>query len=226
MTSTTTSSDPIILHSYFRSSCSYRVRIALHYKQIAFTYKAVNLLTKEHTSAEYASKLNPAMEVPALEMDGHILTQSQSMIEYLEETRPNNTLLPGDAITRQRIRALAQQIASIQSVQNLKVLVKVAQDMQPINNNADAVKKEWAAHWISQGLASTEKMLQLCAGTYCVGEQVTMADCFLLPQVYNARRFGVAVDSLFPVIAQIEKNCLALEAFQKAHPDNQPDAPK
>ena len=221
-----------IRYSYFRSSCSYRVRIALNWKQIPYDYVAVNLVQKEQFSESYSAK-NPLHEVPALEIDGHLLTQSHAIIEYLEETRSSEEqappLLPKDPFQRAQVRQVVNAIGAIQTVQNLKILNKYAADAaNQSSSTVDERKKHWANHWITTYFSSLEKLLSMTssgAGLYCVGDQVTMADLFLVPQVYNARRWGVDM-SAFPLIEAIDKRLCGLPAFQKAHPDVQPDSPK
>ncbi|MES1911988.1 MAG: hypothetical protein MHM6MM_004338 [Cercozoa sp. M6MM] len=200
----------VVLHSYWRSSCSWRVRIALNLKGIDYEYKTVNLLQNEQFGDEYTSKL-----IPLLEIDDNKLQQSMAIIEYLEETRVGGAqLLPSDAVQRAKCRQLANMIAcDIQPVQNLRILRKVG----PEN------KKEWGNHWITVGFEALERALADTAGKYCFGDYVSIADICLVPQVYNARRFGVDM-SKFPTIERIEAALSKLPAFERAHPSQQPDA--
>lgn len=203
-----------ILYSYWRSSCSWRVRIALNFKGIPYEYRAVNLLLKEQQSAEYTSN-NPSQLLPTLVIDNVVLSQSIAILEYLEERRPESwRLMPMEANKRAYVRAIVQAIASdIQPIQNLRVLQQL-----------DVEKRtEWAKQVITQGFKAVEKLLQQYAGKYCVGDEVSLADVCLVPQVYNARRFQVDL-SQFPLISRIESDLSVLEAFKKAHPDQQPDA--
>lgn len=207
------------LYSYWRSSCSWRVRIALYYKQIAFDYVAVHLVKGEQTTSTFQN-INPMKEVPALLIDGHLLTQSRAIIDYLEETRPQFPLLPRAFHLRAKAREIAEIISSdTQPVQNLRVLNKYQKDM----GCDDEKKGEWARHWITNSLQALESILQSSSGKYCVGDEVTIADVCLVPQLYNARRFKVDL-SLFPKIVEVEKNLSLLPAFQAADPTKQPDA--
>ncbi|KAL9646497.1 hypothetical protein ABK040_006556 [Willaertia magna] len=214
------SSNDIVLYSYWRSSCSYRVRIALQLKGIEYQYVAVPLLENKQSSEEY-TVMNPSQVVPTLIIDGHTLGQSISIMEYLEETRKDkgSPLLPNDFLQRQQVRQIVQIIASdTQPIQNLKVLKKIKQDF----NTTEEVKAEWAKYWINAGLKAVEKVLEKTSGKYCVGDQVSMADCCLIPQVYNAKRFNVDM-SQYPIISRIDEACSSLDVFIKAHPDSQPD---
>jgi maleylacetoacetate isomerase len=219
----TTGDDGVVLYSYWRSSCSWRVRIALALKGVDYEYVAVHLVKDggEQLKETYAA-LNPMKEVPTLKVDGHTLTQSLSMIEYLDETRGGVALIPADPVTRARVRAVSETIAQgIQAVQNLRVLLK-AMTLVPAEKKSET-KMGWGLHWIQQGFVALERMLESTAGTYCVGDAVTMADLCLVPQVYNARRFKVDL-SAFPIISRIDATLSALPAFVAAHPDQQPDA--
>lgn len=211
-----------VLYSYFRSSASWRVRIALAYKSIDYEYKAVSLIKdggQQHLD-EYKS-VNPMEQVPTLVIDGSTLTQSLPIIEYLEETRPDKPkLLPSDAVARHQARAIAEMINSgIQPVQNLSVL----QHLAKITND-DSQKSSWGLYWIEKGLKAVEQALQTTAGKYCVGNDVTIADLALVPQVYNAKRFKVEM-SQFPTITRIVEELVTLDAFKAADPTAQPDCP-
>jgi len=205
----------IVLYSYFRSSCSWRVRLALQLKGLKYEYKAINLLKSEQTTEEYTT-FNPLQSVPTLFIDDHKLCQSVAIIEYLEETRPTVSLLPKDPYKKALVRQIVQSIASdIQPVQNLRVLKKVGEDK----------KAEWAKYWIEYGLKGVEKTLSSTAGTYCVDDEISMADICLVPQVYNAIRYNVDM-SQFPIISRINETLGKLPEFQMSHPDAQPDAQK
>ncbi|XP_069807065.1 maleylacetoacetate isomerase isoform X2 [Dendropsophus ebraccatus] len=204
-----------LLFSYFRSSCSWRVRIALTLKGIEYEQRPVNLIQAggQQLTDEYR-RVNPMQQVPALRIDGVTLSQSLAIIEYLEETRPQPPLLPRDPIKRGQCRMISDLIASgIQPLQNLGVLQRVGDG-----------KLEWAQHFISKGFQALELLLQDTAGRYCVGDEVTMADLCLVPQVANADRFQVALGQ-FPTISRINQALLQLEAFQVTHPSRQPDTP-
>lgn len=156
-------------------------------------------------------------EVPTLRIDGHFLTQSMAILEYLEEKHPSHPLLPKDPYQRHLVRQIAQIIvADIQPVQNLRVMKK----MSPTET---APREEWALHWITEGFKAVEAVLSKSAGRCCVGDEVTFADCCLVPQVYNARRFKVDM-SQFPIINRLDAVLLELPAFKQAHPSAQPDA--
>ncbi|XP_055344178.1 LOW QUALITY PROTEIN: maleylacetoacetate isomerase-like [Paramacrobiotus metropolitanus] len=204
------------LYSYFRSSCAWRVRIALAYKGIQYETIPVNLLKREQNDEKY-TKINKMAQVPTLEMDGRVLTQSLAILEYLEETHPTPPLLPKDPFLRARVRQLAEIIASgIQPLQNLSVITKVSDDQDK--------RTDFAHHWIVKGLDAFEKVLEETSGQYCVGDAVTLADICLAPQVVAAERFKVRLDN-YPHIARINNNLNQLEPFQLAHMVNQPDTP-
>jgi maleylacetoacetate isomerase len=212
------------LYSYFRSSASYRVRIALNLKGLPFEYVAVHLLKDggQQHSADY-QRINPAELVPALVDDGHAIGQSLAIMEYLDETRPElPALLPRDALGRARVRALAQSIAcEIHPLNNLRVLQYLENDLKL----DEAAKATWYRHWIALGFTALETMLanNPHTGTFCHGDTPGLADCCLIPQLANARRFDTPLEA-FPTILRIERACLALDAFAKAAPAVQPDA--
>ncbi|KYO19789.1 maleylacetoacetate isomerase isoform B [Alligator mississippiensis] len=204
-----------VLYSYFRSSCSWRVRIALALKGITYDQVPVNLLKDggQQLAAEF-QVVNPMQQVPALKIDGITLSQSLAIIEYLEETRPNPRLLPQDQKKRAQVRMISDHIVSgIQPLQNLAVLQRVGEK-----------KLEWAQHYITNGFQALEQILKNTAGRYCVGDEVSMADLCLVPQVYNAERYKVDL-APYPTITRINKTLLELEAFQVSHPTKQPDTP-
>jgi maleylacetoacetate isomerase len=212
--------DKVVLYSYWRSSSAWRVRIALNLKEIDYEYRAVSLIKGEQQSPDYLA-INPLGRVPTLLIDGQTLTQSRAIIEYLDETRPNPSLLPRDQAARAQARAIADVIvADIQPLQNLQVLQKLQHDF----GVSDEKKNEWAKHFNHAGLKAVETAVQKTAGRYCVGDSVTLADICLIPQLYSARRFGVDV-SEFPTLLAVEKNLLSLPAFQRADAFAQPDAP-
>ncbi|NXA50400.1 MAAI isomerase, partial [Nothocercus julius] len=204
-----------ILYSYFRSSCSWRVRIALALKGITYNQVPVNLLKDggQQHSAEYKT-LNPMQQVPTLKIDGITLSQSLAIIHYLEETRPIPRLLPQDPKKRAQVRMISDHVvSSIQPLQNLSILERVGEK-----------KLEWAQHYIKSGFQALEQILQHTAGRYCVGDEVSMADLCLVPQVFNAERYKVDL-APYPTIIRINKALLELEAFQVSHPSRQPDTP-
>ncbi|NMH59575.1 maleylacetoacetate isomerase [Alteromonas ponticola] len=212
------------LYGYWRSSATYRVRIALNLKGLEYEYIPVHLVKDggEQNKDDYI-RLNPSQLVPTLVDDEEdiILSQSMSMIEYLDEKYPDTQpLLPAHALERARVRALAMDLAcDVQPIANLRVL-------NALKSQFDASQEQvvaWAANWTKRGFTTIEKRLQTQAGKYCFGFEVTLADVCLIPQVYNAKRFGVDL-SEFPLIEKISENCEELDAFQRARPENQPDA--
>jgi len=210
-----------ILHNYFRSSTSYRARIALNIKNIAYDYKAVHLLKGEHLLPEY-KKINALGGVPTLIHNGKVLPDSYAIIEYLEEIVPTPALLPKDKYLRARIRQACEIINSgTHPMGNLRVQVYLEKNygFKPED------KETWVRHWYDQGLEAMEKTIQEFAGTYCFGETVTMADLFLIPQLTTAERFKMDL-SKYPTLTRVYENCNNLEAFQKAHPFRQSDTPE
>lgn len=203
-----------VLYDYFRSSASYRVRIALNLKGLAYDSVPVSLLDNAQRAPEYLSK-NPQGLVPAL-LDGEqLLTQSLAICEYLEETYPQPALLPNDAIGRARVRALALSIAcDIHPLNNLRVLRRLEAQFAADQAGKDA----WYQHWIQSGFEAFEQQIQSTHGQYCFGDTVTLADLALVPQVYNARRFNCDL-SAYPTMLAIEQRCLALDAFARAMPE-------
>lgn len=213
----------LTLYTYFRSSAAYRVRIALHLKGLPYASVPVHLLRgggEQHAPA-YA-QLNPTELVPTLVEGDLALGQSLAIMEYLEERHPAPALLPGDAAGRARVRALAQSIAcDIHPLNNLRVLQYLKNELQL----DEAARQQWCQHWITLGFTALEAQLQHSprTGVFCHGDTPTLADCCLIPQLFNARRLDTALEA-FPHIRRIEAACLALEAFQRAAPSAQPDA--
>jgi maleylacetoacetate isomerase len=209
------------LFGYWRSTAAYRVRIALNLKQIAYENISVHLVKDggEQHKPEYRS-LNPQGLVPLL-VDGSLkLNQSIAILEYLEEKYPLPALLPSDVIERAKVRAFCQMIAcDIHPLNNLRVLQYLS---GPLAVSEDS-KNTWYHHWIHQGFAAIEAQLEQSAGQFCFGDQVTMADLLLVPQVYNANRFAVDLTP-YPRLCAINEQCLMLAAFRDAAPENQPDA--
>jgi len=208
------------LYNYFRSSASFRVRIALALKGLPYDYVPVHLPKGAHREPAYAA-VSPAMLVPTLQLDtGEHLGQSMAIIEYLDETHPEPPLLPRDALARARVRALAQLIAcEIHPLNNLRVLKYLVRELK-VDEEA---KNAWYRHWVRDGLEALERELaQLPDGTYCFGGTPTLADCCLVPQVFNGRRFDVNFDGLPRTMAAFDA-CMALPAFQRAQPSNCPD---
>ncbi|RDZ27134.1 maleylacetoacetate isomerase [Lysobacter silvisoli] len=212
------------LYSYWRSSAAYRVRIGLNLKGLPYEIAPVHLVRNggEQHSESYR-EVNPLGLVPVLEHGHRKLRQSIAILEYLDETWPEPALLPAVARDRQRVRALAQTIAcDIHPLNNLRVL----QYFDRTWNVPHPEREDWVKHWVGEGFRAIEAMLtdHPSTGRYCEGDTPTLADCCLVPQVYNARRFGVPLDE-FPTIVRIEQACLELPAFDAARPENQPDRP-
>ena len=210
------------LYNYFRSSASFRVRIALNLKGLAYDYVPVHLAKGEQKQPEFAALTAEGL-VPLLELDdGQRLTQSMAIIEYLDETHPQPALLPADAAGRARVRALSQIVAcEIHPLNNLRVLRYLTHEMGLSSQQKDA----WYAHWIALGLGALEEMLATSSATgqFCHGDSPSLADCCLVPQVFNARRFGCPTQG-YPTIERIVATCEQLPAFAQAAPGQQPDA--
>lgn len=211
------------LYSYFRSSAAYRVRIALNLKGLEYETVPVHLLKdggQQHSDAYKA--LNPTELIPTL-VDGELaIGQSMAILEYLEEAYPEPALLPPDPAGRARVRAIAQSIAcDIHPLNNLRVLKHLKRGL----GVDDATKDEWYRHWINVGLTSVEALLagNPATGRYCQGDQVTLADVVLVPQVFNARRYDCDLSAM-PTIVRIADTCAQIEAFARAEPARQPDA--
>jgi len=206
-----------VLYSYWRSSSSWRVRLALSVKGIPYSYSAVNLLKHEQLAEGFGVK-HSMNQVPWLEVDGHGIGESLAIIEYLEETHPAPALLPTDPMLRAKVRQLAQIIcADIQPLQNLRVLVKIEAKL------GNDERQAWGRHWINNGLSALEHEVKQTAGKYCVGDSLSIADICLVPQLYNSRRFNVDL-SPYPTLLRIEAALESLPVFIAAHPDQCPDA--
>lgn len=212
----------MILHGYWRSSASYRARIILNLKDVAYDYRPVHLLKDggQQNASEYFS-LNPLRQVPTLELRGPegplYLTQTVAIAEYLEEAHPEPALLPRGAWARAQARELVEMINSgMQPLQNLRVL----RSLKALGTDA----RVWAREVNVRGLAAVEARLNRCAGEHAVGDEIGLVEAFLVPQLYGARRFEVDLTP-YPAVLRVEAGCLAHPAFHKAHPDQQPDAP-
>lgn len=213
-----------VLYGYWRSTAAYRVRIALNLKGLDYESRAVHLVRDggEQHAADYRN-LNPQGQVPCLLHGNRAITQSLAIIEYLDELHSEPALMPMDARGRQQVRTLSDVIAcDIHPVGNLRVLQYLEKQF-----GADQEQRaEWSRHWIANGFDALEAMLldSAATGRYCHGESVSMADICLVPQVYNARRWKVSMDD-YPTITRIHDACNELEAFRRAAPEMQDDAP-
>ena len=209
------------LYSFFRSGTSHRLRIALNLKGLATEYVAVDLRTEAHQSADYKA-LNPQSLVPTLVKDGKVMTQSPAIIEWLEETHPTPALLPTSPDDRAHVRALAAMVAcDIHPINNRRILEYLRHTLK----TDEAAINTWCGHWITQGFDAFEAMLAADpkrAG-FCFGDRPGLADVYLVPQVESARRFKLDM-ARWPLITAVDAACMALEAFQKAAPAQQPDA--
>ena len=211
------------LYTFFRSSASYRVRIALNLKGLNYEQVPIHLRRGggEQFSAPYKA-VNPQALVPALEDNGNILTQSLAIMEYLEERYPKPPLLPADPADRALVRSMALIVAcEIHPIQNLRVLVYLKNSL----HQSDDDLNRWARHWIDLGLPALDQIIAAGSkrGKFCFGDTPTLADICLVPQLANARRFGCNL-SVYPTLLQIETACNALQAFADAAPEKQPDA--
>jgi len=209
------------LYNYFRSSASYRVRIALNLKGLRYDYVPVHLVRGEHRSDDFTQK-SPDRVVPVLESDdGQLLTESMAIIEYLDETHPQPALLPADAWGRAQVRALSQALAcEIHPLNNLRVLKYLVHELKVSEDD----KNGWYRHWVREGLLSFERQLaHHPASTFCWGDTPSMADCCLVPQIFNAQRFHCDLDGL-PRTMAVYQACMQLDAFQRAQPSECPDA--
>ena len=205
-----------IFFDYWRSSAAYRVRIALKLKGVDYETRQIDLREDQHKSADYRA-LNPQGLVPMLEIDGHRLTQSLAIINYLDLRYPNQPLIPASAADRAHVVALALTVAcDIHPLNNLRVLKYLKSELGHSQEQVDA----WYRHWIAEGLPALEALAAPKAGKFLFGDGPTGADVCLIPQLYNARRFDVPLDA-YPTLLRAEENANKLEAFAAAHPDKQ-----
>jgi maleylacetoacetate isomerase/maleylpyruvate isomerase len=207
------------LYSYFRSSASYRVRIALALKGLDYDYMPVHLAKSEQLAESYAG-VNASRLVPLLRDGEASLTQSLAIIEYLDETHPEPPLLPGTPLARARVRALAMDIAcEIHPLNNLRVLRYLVRDLKVSEDDKD----RWYRHWVESGLAAVEQQLNQEPADFCFGHTPTLADCCLVPQIFNARRFNCRLDHV-PQVMRVFDRCMQLDAFSQTRPEACPDA--
>jgi len=208
------------LYNYFRSSASYRVRIALALKGLAYDYVAVHLTQNEQFKESYAA-VSAARLVPLLKDGDAVLTQSLAIIEYLDETHPAPALLPADALGRARVRALAYDVAcEIHPLNNLRVLRYLVHDLKLSEDD----KNRWYRHWVETGLETIERQLgDARSGRFCHGDAPTLADIVLVPQIHNAHRLACRLDHV-PAVMRVFEACMKLDAFEQTRPENCPDA--
>lgn len=210
------------LFGFALSSAAYRVRIALNLKSINYELVSLKLREGEHRREDYMA-INPQGLVPALALSGAasdtVLFQSMAILEYLDEVFPEPPLLPKHPVQRARVRAVADNVAcDIHPLNNLRILLYLKNEL---GQDDETINTKWYHHWLAEGFNGIERSLE--GSKFCFGDEPTMADVCLLPQVYNARRFKFDMEP-YPKIRAVEEHCLKLEAFEKAHPDNQPDA--
>jgi maleylacetoacetate isomerase len=204
----------VLLFDYFRSSASYRVRIALNLKRVGYESVALNLLEGGQKGPDYRA-INPMGLIPALEIDGRMLTQSLAIIDYLEATRPEPALIPADPADSAHVRALALVVAcDVHPLNNLRVLKYLS---GPLGQPPEA-RDSWYRHWVSEGLDALEAMAAPRAGRFLFGDSPTLADLCLVPQLFNARRFEVPLDD-YPTLVRADAEANRLDAFAAAHPD-------
>jgi maleylacetoacetate isomerase len=207
------------LFNYFRSSASYRVRIALALKGLDYDYRAVHLARNEQLQESYTS-VSASRLVPLLRDGEHSLTQSLAIIEYLDETHPEPPLLPADALGRARVRALALDIAcEIHPLNNLRVLRYLTGSLKLSDDDKD----RWYRHWVETGLEAVERQLAASPARFCHGDTPGLADCTLVPQIFNAQRFKCRLDHV-PQVMRVYEACMQLPAFEQTRPDACPDA--
>ncbi len=211
----------ITLYGYWRSTAAYRVRIALNLKQLPHQHQSVHLVKdggQQHQD-DY-TQLNPSHLVPTLIDDDKVLNQSVAIIQYLDQQYPGVNLLPQQPFERAIVNGMALSIAcEIHPLNNLRVLQHLEQQLDVDGKG----KIDWMAHWMALGFAALEEQLQQHSGLYCFGDNVTLADLCLIPQLYNARRFNIELDC-YPNILKVERNCMLLDAFIDAQPEKQHDA--
>jgi maleylpyruvate isomerase len=208
------------LYDYWRSSAAYRVRLALNFKGLSYEQIAIDLRKGAQREPAFLA-LNPQGLVPVLEDDGAILTQSLPILNYLEERYPEPALLPRDSLGRARSRAIAVAIAcEIHPLNNLRVLQYLEREL----GLDEGRRMAWYRHWIAEGFGPLERMIARSAGEFCVGDFPSLADLCLVPQVYNARRHQCDLEP-YPIIRRIDERCREIEAFERAAPERQPDAP-
>lgn len=207
------------LHDYWRSSAAYRTRIALNLKGLEYQAISHDLRRNEHHEPRYKA-LNPQGLVPALEVDGYVLTQSLAIIEYLEERYPTPPLLPKSAADRAVVRSMAEIVAcDIHPLNNLRVLRELKHELHADEQQC----KRWITGWIAEGFTTLETLIGKHGNGFCFGDTPTLADCYLIPQVFSAQRYNVSLDP-YPLIRAVNERCDDLPVFARAHPRHQPDA--
>lgn len=211
----------LVLYNYFRSSTSYRARIALHHKQLSFDYRSVHLVKNggEQHSADYR-QLNAMGEVPTLVHKGKVIAQSLAIIQYLEDVFPDHPLFPKEPVLKAQILQFCENVnAGMHPLQNFKVMKYLSTHFSATEEQRQA----WLNEWMGRGLKSLESLVNNHGGDFCFGNHLTAADCVLVPQLFSARRFKVPIEQ-YKSLLRIEERCLRLDAFEKAHPANQIDS--
>jgi maleylpyruvate isomerase len=209
------------IYGYFRSSAAFRLRIAMNLKGLSYDHNLINLQAGDHLSDSFRL-INPQGRVPALDIEGDILTQSLAIIEYLEEVYPAPALLPQDALEKAKVRGVAGLIAcDIHPLNNLAVLNYLRDQLEA----DEEARIAWYRHWVKEGFDGLEQILSsnVETGKFCFGDSPTVADICLVPQVVNAQRFNCDLDC-YPTIRHIFEECIGLKEFSDAHPSNQPEA--
>lgn len=210
----------VILHGFWRSGTTYRTRIALNLKRVEYKIKPINLRAGEHSQDLYRA-LQPQGLVPVLEVDGKVLIQSPAIIEWLEETYPDPALLPRTSLARSVVRAMAAAVGcDIHPLNNLRVLQALKADLSASQTQIEA----WTHRWITAGFDALELLIERYGGKFCFGDTPSVADCYLIPQIYSAERFGIDLNP-YASIRRVNASAEQLDAFQRARPEQQPDAP-
>lgn len=219
----------LVLYSYYQSSASWRVRTVLALKDIPFKYEAVNLLGSEQHTEKYID-MNPMHQVPALKVidqsgEAHLLTQSLAIIQFLEENYPDISIYPKDSILRAKSRAIAETISSgLQPLQNLETLVEYTKPLG-LGDTSREDRVKIAQFWMTRKFKNLEELVKLSSGKYCVGDEISIADVCLVPQMHNAKRFEIDIQQ-YPTLTAINSRLLDLDVFKRSHPSACPDAPR
>ena len=211
-----------VLYNYFRSSTSYRTRIALYFKGVSFEYRPIHLLNNggEQHTVDY-QKLNPAREVPTLVHNGHAIGQSMAIFIYLEALLPSPALFPTDPLSKAQVMQICEIVNSgLHPLTNLKVLQHLTNSYQ----FTEEAKNNWISYWMKQGLTSLNQLVEKTKGRFAFADKLTAADMFVIPHLFTARRYNVDLQP-YTALLDVEKNCVDLDCFKKSHPMVQPDTP-